>query len=121
MLLDLVIRNKRTDGLGFMRDRHRLNVASRARDVLIVIGDGRKYQRLLSKRRVTRAHRQFLEIMFDIGTNTVLWGGNKSSLAEFDEWDMEEGEWEEESDEAGEKDSPGPCNSNGSPNSSWSV
>lgn len=102
VVLDLVVRSNKNDGLGFMKDRHRLNVAiSRARDVLIVIGDGRKYRRLQSKKRVTKAHRLFLELTCDIGTNTVLWHGNKSSLAEFDEWDTVD--MQEESDGDGEE------------------
>ena len=101
VLLDLVVRSNRSEGLGFMRDKTRLNVAiSRARDVLIVIGDGRKYRRLLSKNRVAKGSRSFLEIMCDIGTKSVLWYGNRSAVAEFKKWDKAE----EEQDEAGEKD-----------------
>ena len=78
VLLDLVVRSNRSEGLGFMRDKNRLNVAiSRARDFLIVIGDGRKYRRLLSKNRVAKGSRSFLEIMCDIGTKSVLWYGNR--------------------------------------------
>lgn len=105
VVLDLVVRSNLGDGLGFMRDKHRLNVAiSRAREALIVIGDGHKYRRLLTKKKVARSSRLFLEIMAEISTNTVLWHGDKSSLAELDEWDMpEEGDGDEESDDAGNK------------------
>ena len=56
-----------------MTDKNRLNVGlSRARDVLIVIGDAHKYKRLRSKPRSLRQMRLFLEIMCDIATTTVL-------------------------------------------------
>jgi hypothetical protein len=101
VLLDLVVRSNRSESLGFMRDKNRLNVAiSHARDVLIVIGDGRKYRWLLLKNRVAKGSRSFLEIMCDIGTKSVLWYSNRSAVAEFEEWNM----GEEEQNEAGEKD-----------------
>ena len=44
ILLDLVVWSNQSEGLGFIRDKNRLNVAiSRTRDILIVIGDRRKY------------------------------------------------------------------------------
>ena len=38
--------------------------------------------------------------MYNIGTNTILWYGNRSTVEEFEKWNMAE----EELDEAGEKD-----------------
>jgi hypothetical protein len=65
--------------------------ASRARDVLIVIGDAQKYQRLLSKPKVFKENRLFLEIMDDIAINTVFWKEETSTLEDIDTWDMIEG------------------------------
>jgi hypothetical protein len=91
ILLDLVIRTKKSSTLGFMKNRNRLNVAiSRARDVLIVIGDNNKYQRLYNRTRFAKQSKLFLEVMTDIGRNTIKWNGDKADFAEINEWDMDE-------------------------------
>ena len=92
VLLDLVIRSKRNSALGFMKDRNRLNVAiSCARDMLIVLGDGSKYQRLLAKPKVAKQSQLFLEVMCDIAKHTMIWNVDKSEYRDIDEWDMIEG------------------------------
>jgi hypothetical protein len=87
VILDLVIRSNKNSAYGFMSDRHRLNVAiSRARDVLIVIGDANKYNLRNSKKPPTQ-YRKFLQVMTDIAKNTVLWDGDKTDLKDMDNWD----------------------------------
>ena len=97
VILDMVIRTKRSTTLGFMKERNRLNVAiSRARDVLIVLGDAHLYKRLISKRKVLKEAQLLLNIMCDIAKNTVLWKGDTSDLKEIDAWDRIEGEIDED-------------------------
>jgi hypothetical protein len=80
-----------------MKERNRLNVAiSRARDVLIVIGDATLYKRLLSRPKVLKEAQLFLSIMCDIARNTVLWKGDTSDLKEIDTWDKIEGAIDDE-------------------------
>ena len=88
-----------------MADKNRLNVGlSRARDVLIVIGDAHKYKRLRSKPRSLRQTRLFLEIMCDIATTTVLWKGDTLDIKNIDTWDaIQSGNSEEELDGREEK------------------
>lgn len=101
IILDLVVRSYSASALGFMNQRTRLNVSiSRARDVLIVIGDAHKYKRLLSKHKVFKENRLFLEAMCEVAQNTVLWKGDTSALQDTDTWDtledgMDDGEGEE--------------------------
>jgi hypothetical protein len=98
IILDLVVRSNRNTSIGFMADKNRLNVGlSRARDVLIVIGDAHKYKRLLSKSGTLKQTRLFLEIMCDIATTTVLWKGDTSDIKDIDTWDtIQRGNSEEE-------------------------
>jgi hypothetical protein len=105
VILDLVVRSDRDSAIGFMKDKNRLNVAiSRARDVLIVVGDAHGYKRLLSKPKVIKQTRLFLEIMCDIATHTMLWKGDTSDIKDIHTWDaIEGGDNEGESDGKGEK------------------
>jgi hypothetical protein len=41
--------------------------------------------------------------MCDIGSNTVLWYGNRSAVAEFEEWDMLEEGLEHEAEHGGDE------------------
>jgi hypothetical protein len=60
VVLDLVIRSSQHATYGFMSDRHRLNVAiSRARDVLIVIGDANKYNLRYAKAKIPTQYQKF--------------------------------------------------------------
>ena len=87
IILDLVLRSNKNSAYGFMSDRHRLNVAiSRARDVLIVIGDADKYNRQTTKKPPAQ-YRKFLGVMTDIAKNTVLWNGDVTDLKAMDRWD----------------------------------
>jgi superfamily I DNA and/or RNA helicase len=89
VILDLVIRSKRSTTLGFMKERNRLNIAiSQARDVLIVLVDALLYKCLLSKRKVLKEAQLFLNVMRDIAKNNVLWKGDTSALKDIDTWDM---------------------------------
>jgi hypothetical protein len=73
IVLDLVVRSNGNSTFGFMSDKHCLNVTiSRARDVLIVVGDAHKYRRLNAKAVIPTQYRKFLEVMADIANNTVL-------------------------------------------------
>jgi hypothetical protein len=62
---------------------------SRARDVLIVIGDYYKHQRLYHRTRFAYQSRLFLEVMTDIGRNTIKWNGDKADFAEINKWDVD--------------------------------
>lgn len=103
IILDLVIRTNKNSAYGFMTDRHRLNVAiSRARDVLITIGDANKYN-LRSTKNPPTQYRKFLEVMTDIANKTIIWDGDNTDLNSMDKWDSIYGtddtdEYEEESE-----------------------
>jgi hypothetical protein len=103
VILDLVIRSKRSTTLGFIKKRNRLNVAiSWARNILIVLGDALLYKRLLLKCKVLKKAQLFLNVMCDIAKNTILWKGDTSALKDIDTWDMIEGASDEEgSDDEG--------------------
>ena len=103
IILDLVIRTNKNSAYSFMTDRHRLNVAiSRARDVLITIGDVNKYN-LRSTKNPPTQYRKFLEVMTDIANKTIIWDGDNTDLNSIDKWDSiyetdDTDEYEEESE-----------------------
>ena len=76
VFLDLVLAGGNERKAGFMSDKHRLNVAlSRAKDVLIVVGNKAKLKRIGGLKSTAEDAQHFLSVIEDIGLIYVVEAG----------------------------------------------